>query len=167
MTTKIAHIALALEDDLHVKITLQNPGLVYQVPATQAWALLVEYNTLFDMELESIFQTPGFDEMIRNAMGPFDKAFPGMKMDLSDANEITIGFIDGDTGAYAFGHGKSAITAIADFLRSQGFVSTLTSNAKLSMYDWLDEYHYGRQRKSNDLLELELESITSPGKGAW
>jgi hypothetical protein len=155
--------------EVHAQITMNEndgPDFVLDFPVTQTVAALAELSTVYQFTNTSLFTIPGIDPLI-DRIGTLKGSFHDVKTDLSKFDQIGVGFKDGDTGEYDFGYGAYSIEAIAAFLVKHGFESQLVAIGRVTMYDWLTEYEYGFKRKSQELLDAELESVLTPNKGEW
>jgi hypothetical protein len=166
--TKIGLIDVGSE--VHTQVALQDDegeSIVLDFPVKQTIAALAELVTAYDLTNDSMFTLPGYDENVDKHIGTLRGVFHDCKTDISKPNQIGVGFKSGDSGEYEFGYGCNSIEAIASFLVKHGFESQLIAIGRVTMYDWLTEYEYGFKRKSQELLDLELESVLTPNKGEW
>lgn len=140
------------------------------VPREFFVAGMVELATLYDLEFD-LADSSKADWTLLVSSNRFKDVFPTVEINWPDGSDnITVGTKNGDTpNSVVIGEGPTTIQAMADLLRSQGFESKYKHDREgpVTAITWLEGFNYGFDRKSNEILQAEMESITAPDKGAW
>ena len=160
----------------NVGIKLQTKeGLEYQFKFTMdelhtAWLEMIYYFDIrHDYELNS-GECKGLLSVIFQD-GALGKSVTKLREEIQATYEIDNGqalvtIIDGDNKQLHQGKGYSVAKAMIDAAVNAGFETKITQG-KTTIREWLKSFAYGREKRSNEILQAEMDEIFAPEKGAW
>lgn len=177
MTTKITKIKTH-EDGMSI-VTLQHGSSTYEleVDATHLSALLVELHSMYEVQPFTINEIETDDASARKLLGILT-SIKGVSVTFNTKDSNFVASVrNGDSGHDEYGFGDSAVAAMAQLARDQGFKSvafdslrTMESGALLvrtTYLTWIEDFRYGFTRRSDEVLAAEMASLVDPHAGGW
>jgi len=131
--------------------------------------------SILDLLVEVLMTTPDVEEVSWKDL--LDRGYKGkiisnreympmVKLGVdTEANVIAVSVTDGDNGDVVVGLGETVIRAVMQIMRSEKYTPGMPGYS--SPTEFMQAIAYGRERRSNELLQAELEQVFAPEKGAW
>lgn len=169
MQYKITSIEHAPVDGMAAIRVESNDGsqkITFTAPINMLVGAIVELNTIYDIRASNLGALVPVS-MSENFEG-LDKIFPKVRVYYSgELKQYVAMSKDGDSGNNVSGVGPSVSSAIAKLANAHGFKSKMLQGGQLTLAQWFEDFNYGFENISQDLLRAELDGILSPNKGAW
>lgn len=137
-----------------------------RIYADDFWHWMVDLNILHP-DLEPFnSEDVVYDQGLTKLFGDFRTQFGGFLHTQIDYDEVRAGLRNGDTGEIEWCVGQSIVQALARLMALKGYKPAIDPPYS-QPHDWIQQFDYGFNRASDEQLFAELESVTTPSKGAW
>lgn len=141
------------------------------IKLTDLRAFLIEVYAHFDDMEPGMIASIVTEPSIHQELMELRTTLPGVKFKV-DRDEIVTSMFSGDAKCDVVADGKSMLMAIGTLLRKNGFKSKafnddLTYTGKITINQWVEDFRYGFERRSDEQLQAELQGLLEPEIGAW